>query len=160
MTGNVEQIVAVHVGDVGHAALPGQPDEAAVALAQRDGVDAAASIDLRGADDLMRHRAGLIVGRVGVVAAGMRHRRLAIQTFDQRQDHRARRDVEMAATHRSDDHVRRVRRLCQPVGDVGQRRHRACAGKALIVEFGGDAGGDDLVDGRLLFAMRERAALR
>ena len=97
MPGDVEQVVAVHVGDVGHAALSGQADDAAVALAQRDGVDAAATIDLRRRDDLVGHRAGLVIGRVGVVAAGMRDGRLAIQPLDQRQDHRARRDVEMAA---------------------------------------------------------------
>ena len=129
---------------------------AAVALAQRDRVDAAVPIDLRGANDLMRHRARLVIGRVGVVATGMRDRRLAIQAFDQRQDHRARRDIEMAATQRRDDHVRRVRRLGEPVGDVGQRRYGARTGEALIVEFGRNACSNDLVDGRGSFAVRDR----
>ena len=40
-------------------------------LRSRDIVDAAVPVDLRRGDDLVGDRAGLVVGRVGVVAAGM-----------------------------------------------------------------------------------------
>ena len=59
MAGQIEHIVAVHVGDVGHAALPRQPDRRAVALPQRDRVDAAAAVDLGG--DLLTNGDGLLL---------------------------------------------------------------------------------------------------
>ena len=144
--GDVEHVVAMHVGDVGHAALAGEAHEAAVLLAEADVVDAGVHVDLRRGDDLVGDGARLVVGRIGIVAAGMRHRGLGVEALEQAQHHRARRDVEMAAAHRRDDHVGGVRRLGEAVGDIGERRDGAGAGEAVVVEFGGDADRHPLVD--------------
>ena len=52
----------------------------------------------------------------------------------------------MAAGQGGDDHVRRVGRLGEAVGDIGERRNGAGAGKAFVVEFGGNADRHRLID--------------
>ena len=111
----------MHIGDIRHAALPRQPDQRPVVLPERNRVNTAAAVYLRGGDDFMRDSARLIEGRVGVVASGMGRRRLAVQRFDQRQNERRWRHVQMSTAHRGQDHVRSMGRLGKPIGHVGER---------------------------------------
>jgi hypothetical protein len=119
----------MHVGDVGHAALPGQPNEAAVALARamvltrpRRSTCAAPTISQSPRRPDSRS--------VGIAAAGVRHRvsqsRLSISD----------RIIGLGAMSRCSQlivaMIMSARASPLPAGDVGQRRHRACAGKASL----------------------------
>ena len=153
---HIDHIVPVHVGDIRHAALPRQPELAARRLGQLEIVGATARVDLRRADDLVRHDAGLVVGRIGVVAAAMGDRRTRIHRLEQRQRHRAGRDIDMAAAERADEEVRRMRRLGEAVGDIAEGRDRAGAGEGLVVEHPRDPHRHQLVGGRRLQARARR----
>ena len=142
----IDHIVPVHVGDIRHPALPWQPQPAARRSGQFEVVGSPTRIDLRRPDDLVRHEPGLVVGRIGVVAAAMSDRRLRIHGFEKAERHRAGSNVDMPATERADEEIRRMGRLGQPVGDIAERGHGAGAREGLVVEHPRDPHHHQFVD--------------